>query len=70
MRYKHDCENCISLAEFRNADLYFCRQGGFLPTVIARYSDEPSDYASGLIHADLPELKKAKELAIFAGLLT
>lgn len=29
-------------------DLYFCTQCGFMPTVIARYSDDPSHYYSGL----------------------
>ena len=45
-RHKHDCDQCDYLGQYEGADLYFC--GKSLPTVIARYSDEPSDYTSGL----------------------
>lgn len=50
--FNHDCKCCVSLGDIvaggKTADLYFCRGAGPSPTVIARYSDEPSDYASGM----------------------
>lgn len=72
MRFKHDCPHCVALGKTAKADLYFCSLGGnrFPPTVIARYSDEDSDYASGLIFADAhSDLAEAKERAQAAGLL-
>lgn len=48
MRYEHDdCENCVPLGEWEEFDLYFCTQGGRIPTVIARQSSEVGDYYSG-----------------------
>lgn len=64
--FKHDCETCIFLGEFlfrdnftrgvdpliiRAADLYVCSQDEF-PTVIARFSDESSNYISGIMLHD------------------
>lgn len=57
--YQHDCTRCTFLGRFHYAhpaytrepkevDLYHCTQGGHVPTVIARYSDEPGDYSSGM----------------------
>jgi hypothetical protein len=46
-RYKHDCSNCTFLGRFRKYDLYFCPQTG-IPTLLARYSDEGSNYLSGM----------------------
>ena len=48
--YIHDCTNCTFLGGDTDAngdtvDMYFCPQGG-LPTIIMRYSDDGSDYAS------------------------
>jgi len=52
-RFKHDCQRCRYLGTIVSsgglADLYFCDQSGSRPTVIARFSDEGSDYASGLV---------------------
>lgn len=48
-RYIHDCDDCIGLGKFslgnRRFDLYFCPRcdGG---SVLARYGDRGSDYAS------------------------
>lgn len=77
-RFVHDCPNCIYLGQhgdgilFPHADLYFCPQ--FIdPTVIARYSDKPSDYSSGLYfgkHGINPALTVAYRLALERGLLT
>lgn len=56
--FKHDCECCTFLGtvdvpatmnqEDKNLDLYFCGQGGFGSTVIARFGSEDPDYMSGL----------------------
>lgn len=47
MRYKHDCKLCKPLGTFAEYDLYYCEQAG-IPTVIARFSDDESEYFSGL----------------------
>lgn len=47
MRYNHDCANCKPLGIFGKVDLYYCDHGGFMPCILVRYSDEPSDYSSG-----------------------
>jgi hypothetical protein len=48
-RYLHDCECCRFVGFHKDADLYYCATE---PTVIARYSDEGSDYSSGLVFAN------------------
>ena len=69
MRYKHDCDNCVYLGEYKNADLYFCNQIS-VKTVVARFSDYGPDYISGLDIADKDEyLHTAKQKAIEIGLL-
>lgn len=45
-RYEHDCNYCHFLGKHEDADLYACV--GKNPTVIARTSDEGSDYTSGI----------------------
>jgi hypothetical protein len=67
-RFKHDCTSCTFLAYVRidgvSADLYHCMQDGSIPTVIARFSNEPSDNISGLAFAPVDlHLGVAKELA-------
>jgi hypothetical protein len=47
-RFKHDCKNCTFLGEWQEYDLYHCLQGLNDPTLVARYSDEPSNYRAGL----------------------
>lgn len=69
MRYKHDCTECIPLGEFHKTDLYYCEKG-FEPTVIARRSDEGSDYESGMKFATKegsPLLYEAKMRAVAKG---
>ena len=44
--YEHDCKSCIFLGALIDYDLYYCGKQGDI-TVIARYSDEPSEYLSG-----------------------
>ena len=47
-RYVHDCDRCRYLGRFRSYDLYVCETKSLSrQSVIARYSDEPSGYASG-----------------------
>ena len=79
-QYIHNCDSCKYLGRYefkceyecgcdpgKDADLYYCPQGG-LPTVIARYSDYGPDYVSGLF-ADLLILKEAYRRAVEAGFL-
>lgn len=71
-QFQHDCDKCTFLGRHGDNDLYFCGQEGFTsnPTVIARYSSEPSHYQSGLPGADvIEELAEAKRRAIAVGLL-
>lgn len=85
-RFRHNCRACTFLGHYHSrpelqrdasqilidADLYVCRQQGLggLPTVIARYRNEPEGYVSGLALAEqMPALKEAKARAIRAGLL-
>jgi hypothetical protein len=44
-RYKHDCDACRFIGQHNEFDVYHCAQcdGG---TIVARFSDEPSGYAS------------------------
>lgn len=68
MRFKHDCDHCIALGEFGDFDLYIHPEQPI--TVIARRSDEGSDYVSGMELTEFyPELAEAKRRAIDAGLL-
>lgn len=68
--FKHDCKDCKPLGQFEDpklgqVDLYFCSQGRFGDTVIARYGNEPHQYQSGLAFADtIPALNEAKDRAI------
>lgn len=48
-RYEHNCDSCHFLGKHEDADLYACV--GKNPTVIARTSDEGSDYTSGIAGA-------------------
>lgn len=47
-RFTHDCTQCIDLGEFDGHDLYFCRQGGQIPTVLARFGNAGPEYFSGI----------------------
>lgn len=69
--FTHDCACCKFLGTYQNHDLYFCAQGGFLPTLIARRSDDGPDYISGLSFAAVsPLLGEAGKRAIAQGLLS
>lgn len=75
--FRHDCDGCRYLGSVQTdergqglvaADVYVCP--GASPTVVARFSDEPSDNISGLIFARTsPSLGLAKRRALAAGLL-
>lgn len=73
-RFTHDCARCRFLGftsvAGRYADLYYC--GGREKTVIARYSDDGPDYASGLPfgYGKNPELTVAVLQALKLGFLT
>ena len=68
VRHTHDCDKCYPLGELGEYDLYFCEQGGTLPTVIARYSSNGPDYMSGLPSL-LPPLQEAEKRARIVGLI-
>lgn len=40
-KFKHDCEDCTFVGHFYDHDVYTCDR-----SVVARYSDEPSEYSS------------------------
>lgn len=50
-QFQHDCETCTFLGHYNEHDLYHCKSTA--PTVIARRSDDPPDYSSGLMFAGL-----------------
>ena len=49
-KFTHDCTSCIFLGHYKEHDLYCCSNHNS-PTVIARFSSEGADYASGAIFA-------------------
>jgi hypothetical protein len=71
-QFQHNCDQCVFLGRAHHdgtaADLYFCPQTGTLPTVLARYSNEPSEYLSGIFATETPLLVLAKERAVERGL--
>ena len=69
--YEHDCDQCVPLGEHGDRDLYWCNQGGPLPTVLARFGDRPEDYTSGMALAQVDtHLAEAKRRAEDRGLAT
>lgn len=73
-RFEHGCPLCTYLGfaehEGRGFDLYYCSQGHELPTLIARASDNPHDYTSGMALAAVdPVLREALERAKRRGLV-
>ncbi len=47
--YKHDCKACVYLGEYRAHDLYYCNPHGVSAVVVvARFSDNPADFVSGV----------------------
>lgn len=76
-QYQHDCECCVFLGHYTdrdgtNFDLYFCSQGGWLGTLIARWSSNGPDYYNGLEfgrHGNIQSLKEAYKRALRRGLV-
>ena len=67
-KFDHDCDNCQYVGNFKEYDLYFCNT---TPTVIARYGNEGSEYASGMVFATpegIESLYQAKLKSIELGL--
>jgi hypothetical protein len=70
-RFKHDCDRCVFLGDYRAHDLYFCEACAGGPTVLARYGSEGKQYTSGLeLAAFDPLLAEARERAVRRGLLS
>ena len=73
-KHEHDCDNCVFLGreEDLDVDLYFCPRPDYKnATVVYRYSNEGSDYGSGLAFFGVnPLATEATRLAIEAGLIT
>lgn len=75
--FAQDCKHCTFLGTYAGADLYHCACWGSNPTVIARRSNEISDYAPGLAVAraadlaehEIPELRVAYLIAKDLGLI-
>lgn len=71
--FKHDCDTCNYLGGYVDRgqimDLYFCDQGNHFPTVVLRYSDEPSENASGIRFSG-PGFVEARRRAVDKGLIT
>jgi hypothetical protein len=70
-RFKHDCDRCVPLGQYNGHDLYWCQQGNWGPTVIARFGDDGPEYTSGMAFVgSVPELTAAASRAHVAGLET
>jgi hypothetical protein len=52
-KFTHDCTNCVYLGKGsyceKDVDWYVCKSSSERRTVVARYSDKGSDYASATI---------------------
>lgn len=46
--FEHDCDGCFFLGHLLGHDIYVCRQGGAMPTLVARGSSDGPDYSSGI----------------------
>ena len=81
--FKHDCGRCDYLGDYkavnpndvlqtRMVDLYFCGEGDFTWTVIARYGNSGEEYMSGnaFAYGQSEPLTVAAKRAIKQGLLT
>lgn len=70
-RFDHDCSACHFLGQEGRYDLYFCDAFSDMPTVIARWGNEPHEYGSGMFAADLgaEPYAEAKRRATKKGLL-
>lgn len=60
-QFTHDCTCCVYLGQSEGADLYFCGSPGrsnVFTTIIARFSSEGRDYASGWIFGKRSALRE------------
>lgn len=67
-RYTHDCECCKFLGTHGDLDLYWCSQGGLVPTLLGRFGNDGNSYLSSLQYSRAPYALVAKQLAAEAGL--
>lgn len=68
-QYEHDCSHCTFLGRHNGHDLYHCVQGGYMPTIVARYGNDGSEYTSGFEFAQFnPNLAEARRRAKERGL--
>lgn len=51
-RFRHECAKCVFVGRHEAHDLYYCELSPVMPTVIARFGNEPQDYTSGLALAN------------------
>ena len=58
--YTHDCTRCVYLDKYKETDLYWCDQGGNMPTLINRYGNNGPEYESGpLLKSIIPSLMES-----------
>jgi hypothetical protein len=53
MTYRHDCSECkflLTVGHHHPVDVYFCKQNLTIPTLVARYGNEPVEYTSMSLH--------------------
>lgn len=43
--HRHTCEDCKYLGPYQNADLYVCGVNSKFPVILARFSNDYSDYS-------------------------
>lgn len=70
-RYEHDCPNDVFLGRFEQYDVYIAtaEHHGAGVTYIARTSDEPADYLSGVeLVGRHPAITEAHRLATLRGI--
>ena len=58
--YTHDCNRCVFLGTYQEADLYYHPGTAAMRTTVARWSDEPSDYQTGSMSSRIPVLIEAR----------
>jgi hypothetical protein len=62
--FEHDCDHCVFLGHYENADLYICPGN----TVLARFSSDGPDYESGFCAIPhYPRLQEAARRAVAKG---
>lgn len=58
-KFKHDCDSCEFCGHFYGHDVYVCRD-----TVLARFGNEGSEYASTLIGMFRDQLKSPHHISV------